>query len=196
MGGREGNTRIDIIVASYPAVTFLREFLNIELARPIGLNMSQHTGRSSLTRLMPAIVLVTLVTVGLGSGYYLTAAATPPFPVTWSDNPLMIKFSARTATSGSAPDSFTCSPSIAPVTLVTQSSAPNTITLSVSPSAFPSCGSTPNNVVVTASCTASAIASGTCPGEYTGTVTVCGPTPYTCEKKALVVSITVQNTKM
>src|SRR5438093_1145603 len=153
------------------------------------------TPPSRLRTLLVATALVALVAAGLGAGYYF-ASAESNFVITWSQNPLMIKFSARTATSGSAPDSFTCSPSIAPVTLVAQSSAPNTITLSVSPSAFPSCGSTPNSVVVTASCTASAIASGTCPGQYTGTVTVCGPTPYTCVKKALAVSITVQNTKM
>ncbi len=142
--------------------------------------------------MMPALILVTLVTIGLGAGYYF-ASAQNSFPVTWSQNPLMIKFSARSTTSGSAPVSFTCSPSIAPVTVVAQSSAPATISLTVSPSAFTSCGSTPDNVVVTASCTASATASGTCPGEYTGTVTVCGPSSYTCLKKALVVPITVQN---
>src|SRR5437773_1112606 len=145
-----------------------------------------------LRTLLPAIALVALVAVGLGAGYYF-ASAQDRFVVTWSANPLMIKFSARGSTSGSAPDSFTCSPSVAPVTLKAQSSAPDTITLTASPSAFSSCDSTPDNVVITASCTASATASGTCPGEYTGTVVVCGPTSYTCLKKALAVSITVQN---
>ena len=142
--------------------------------------------------LLVATALVALVAAGLGAGYYF-ASAESNFVVTWSDNPLMIKFSARSTTSESAPDSFTCSPSVAPVTLKAQSSAPDTITLTVSPSAFPSCSSTPDNVVVTASCTATATANGTCPGEYTGTVVVCGPTSYTCLKKALAVSITVQN---
>ena len=136
--------------------------------------------------------LVALVAAGLGAGYYF-ASAESNFVVTWSENPLKIKFSARNATSGGAPDSFTCSPSVAPVTLKAQSSAPDTIALTVNPSAFPSCDSIPDNVVVTASCTASATASGSCPGEYTGTVVVCGPTSYTCLKKALAVSITVQN---
>ena len=142
--------------------------------------------------LLVGTALVALVAAGLGAGYYF-ASAESNFVVTWSENPLKIKFSARNATSGGAPDSFTCSPSVTPVTLKVQSSAPDTITLTVSPSAFPSCGSAPDNLVVTASCTASATASGTCPGEYTGTVVVCGPTSYTCLKKALAVSITVQN---
>ena len=149
---------------------------------------SSHGPRTSLV----AIALVASVAVGLGASYYF-ASAENSFVVTWSQNPLMIKFSARSSTSGSASDSFTCSHATAPVNLNAQTSAPDTITLSVSPSAFPACDSTPDNVVVTASCTASATASGTCPGEYTGTVIVCGPTSYTCLKKALAVSITVQN---
>src|SRR5213080_3826266 len=150
------------------------------------------TSYNRLRALLPAVVLVALVAIGLGASYYF-ASAEDSFVVTWSQNPLKIKFSARGSTSGSAPDSFTCSPSVAPVTLRAQSSAPDTITLTASPSAFPSCDSTPDNVVLTASCTASATASGTCPGEYTGTVVICGPTSYTCLKKALAVSITVQN---
>ena len=150
------------------------------------------TSPRRLRTLLPAFAVVAFVAVGLGAGYYF-ASAQDHFVVTWSENPLMIKFSARGSTSGGAPDSFTCSPSVAPVTLKAQSSAPNTINLTVSPSAFPSCDTTLDNVVVTASCTASATSSGTCPGEYTGTVVVCGPTSYTCLKKALAVSITVQN---
>src|SRR6266702_7613943 len=116
-----------------------------------------------LRTLLPAIALIALVAVGLGAGYYF-ASAQDRFVVTWGENPLKIKFSARSSTSGSTPDSFTCSTSVAPVTLKAQSSAPDTITLTASPSAFPSCDSTPDNVVVTASCTASATTSGTCPG--------------------------------
>ncbi|OLD08553.1 MAG: hypothetical protein AUI95_02900 [Crenarchaeota archaeon 13_1_40CM_3_52_4] len=142
--------------------------------------------------MLPAVVLITLVAIGLGAEYYF-ASAQDSFVVTWSQNPLKFKFSARSSMSESASDSFTCSLSVAPVTLNAQTSMPDTIALTVSPSAFPSCGSTPVDVIVTASCTASATANGTCPGEYTGTVTVCGPTSYTCLKKALAVSITVQN---
>src|SRR5437867_4393786 len=99
--------------------------------------------------LLVGTALVALVAAGLGAGYYF-ASAESNFVVTWSGNPLMIKFSARSTTSESAPDSFTCSPSVAPVTLKAQSSAPDTITLTVSPSAFPSCSSTPDNVAVSA----------------------------------------------
>src|SRR5436189_1580482 len=135
------------------------------------------TPPSRLRTLLVGTALVALVAAGLGAGYYF-ASAESNFVVTWSENPLKIKFSARSATSGGAPDSFTCSPSVTPVTLKVQSSAPDTITLTVSPSAFQSCGSAPDTFVVTASCNASPTASGTCPGEFTETVLVSGSTMY------------------
>src|SRR5437588_10776532 len=137
------------------------------------------TSSNGLRALLPAIVLITLVAIGLGAGYYF-ASAENSFVVTWSQNPLKIKFSARSSTSGSAPDSFACSPSVAPVTLDAQTNLPDAITLTVSPSAFPSCGPTPVDVVVTAACTASATANRTFPGECTGTVTAYGRRSYTC----------------
>ena len=142
--------------------------------------------------MLPALVLVVLVGVGMGAGYYF-AAADNPIVVSWSQNPLIIKFSLGASTSGSASDSFVCSSPVAHVTLQVQSSAPSIITLTVSPSSFPSCGSTADNVVVTASCTASAIVSGTCGEGASGMVVVCGPTPYTCLKRALVVPVAVTN---
>src|SRR5205809_7546365 len=144
------------------------------------------TPPSRLRTLLVATALVALVAAGLGAGYYF-ASAESNFVITWSQNPLMIKFSARSATSGSAPDSFTCSPSVAPVTLKAQSSVPDKIALTVSPSAFSSCGSTPDNVVVTASCTQQVPSF--CDGQYTGSVTVCGPNPYTCLKQVLAVTV-------
>src|SRR2546430_8551484 len=79
------------------------------------------TTSNRLRALLPAVVLVTLVAIGLGADYYF-ASAQNSFVVTWSENPLKIKFSARSGTSGSSPDSFTCSPSVTRVTLNAQTS--------------------------------------------------------------------------
>ncbi len=130
---------------------------------------------------IPAGALVAMVGLGLGAGYYF-AAAQGPIVVTWV-NPIHIKFTMSSGTYGSASDSFTCSSTRSPVMLQAQSSAPSTVTLTVTPSAFSGCGSSPDNVVVTASCTPSALTSGTRTGDYSGLVTVCGPTPNTCLKR-------------
>ena len=142
--------------------------------------------------MLPALVLVALVGVGLGASYYF-AAADNPIVVTWTVNPLHIKFAISAGTAGSLSDSFTCSSTISGVTFQAQSSAPGAVSLTVTPSTFTSCGSSPDNVVVSAACTPSAVTSGSCPGDYTGMVTVCGPTSYTCLKRVLVVPITIQS---
>ena len=143
------------------------------------------------SRLIVALALVVIVAVGLGAGYYFASASTHSFPVTWSVSPLSIKFNTSDGFSGSAPDSFTCSPSVSPVTLQVFSSQPDFITITVSQSSFSTCGSTPDNVVVTAACTAAHMDT-SCDGDrYTGTVMVCGPAPYTCLKKTLVVNVAV-----
>jgi len=147
-----------------------------------------------LRTLLPASVLITLVGIGLGAGYYFASAtitSTASFPVTWSVRPLDIKFSVVHSFSGSAPDSFTCSPSVSPVTLLASSSQPDIISITVSPTSFSSCGSTPDNIVVTASCTP-AHQDSSCEGDqYTGQILVCGPSSYTCLQRALVVNVAV-----
>lgn len=135
----------------------------------------------------PALILVTMVAVGLGAGYYFASANQGP-TVTWSQNPLFIALSPASG-SGSAPDSFTCSSPVGPVTLSASSNQPSSITLTVSPTSFPNCGSTPDNVVVTATCTPTAKASSHCVGGFSGKVVVCGPTSYTCLKRTLIVVV-------
>lgn len=150
------------------------------------------TSRKRLRILLPAVALVVLAAIGLGAGYYFASASTDPPPVIWSVRPLNIKFSA--GSTGSSPDSFTCNPSVSPVTLQAFSSEPDMITLSVSPTAFSICGSTPDNVVVTAACTSEAIAHNDCAGNMVdGHVRVCGPAPYTCLTRHLQVIVTVKN---
>ncbi len=145
-----------------------------------------------LRALLPAIILVTLVGVGLGASYYFTSARPNSVTVTWAANPLFIKFSSQ-AGSGSVSDSFTCSSSVTSVALLTRSNQPDIISLTVDPSGFSSCGSTPDNVVVTAACTPTAQANNTCLGDFSGKVTVCGPSPYTCLQRTLIVVINVAN---
>lgn len=154
--------------------------------------MSGEARRRNVLGLMPAVILVTVVAVGLGTGYYLASVQASTPAVAWSVNPLFITFSSQTG-SGSTSDSFTCSPVVAPVTLQAISSQPSTITLTANPSSFARCGSLPDSVVVTAACTTTAQANGTCAGDFSGKVKVCGPTPYTCLQRTLNVVITVSN---
>ncbi len=145
---------------------------------------------------LPALVLVITVAVGLGSGYYFAYADSSPAKVAWLTNPLFITFVSESGSgSGMASDPFTCSQTVAPVTLQAVSNQPGSISLTVSPAAFPGCGSTPDNVIVTTVCTSEAATSQSCLGNFTGRVTVCGPTPYTClHSRSLIVVIRVTST--
>jgi len=144
---------------------------------------------SSLRTLLPVFVPVALVIAGLGAGYYFASASNNSSAVTWNPSHIKIKFSPQVG-SGSLPASFTCSPSVSPVTLKASSSQPDLITITVSPSSFSTCGSTPDSVTVTAVCTPAAIANLTCAGaEATGTVVVCGPSSYTCLQNSLQVEV-------
>ena len=157
--------------------------------------MSSEVRRDGPLRFILATSLIAVAVIALGAGYYFASASTPSFPVSWSVRPLAIKFNTSGSFSGSDPDSFTCSPSVSPVTLQAFSSQPDFITITVSPSSFPSCGSSPDNVVVTATCTA-AHQDTSCDGDqYTGTVEVCGPAPYTCLKQFLAVTVAVTTHK-
>jgi len=155
--------------------------------------MSSEARPRSRLALAIAIALVGVIGVGLGASYYFASGA-PSFPVTWSDRPLAIKFNASPTFSGSAPDSFTCSPDVSPVNLQAFSSAPDIISLTVSPSFFPTCGSASDNVVVTAACTPDHQDT-SCDGQFAGTVEVCGPAPYTCLKQFLAVTVAVTTHK-
>src|SRR2546422_11293884 len=152
--------------------------------------MSSEVRQGTPLRFILPIALVAVIALGVG---YYSASAAKSFPVAWGVNPLMIKFNASDGFSGSAPDSFTCSPPVSPVTLQAFSSAPDIISITVSPSSFSRCGPTPDDVVVTASCTAAI--SSVCDGEYTGSVQVCGGTSYTCLKQSLAVTVAVTTHK-
>jgi len=155
--------------------------------------MSSEVRRGSPLKFILPIALVAVIS--LGTGYYFAYARSSNFPVTWSINPLMIKFNTSDGFGASAPDSFTCRSPVSPVTLEAFSSQPDFITITVSPSSFSSCGSTPDNVVVTAACTA-AHRNTSCDGDsYTGSVIVCGGTSYACLTQTLVVDVAVTTHK-
>ena len=141
---------------------------------------------------IPALVLVAIVAVGLASGYYFAgnnfASASSPPVVTWSISPL--KMGIPSSGVGSAPDSFTCSPGVAPVFLSATSSQPSIVQITVSPTAFSSCGGTADNVIVYATC-ASGVTVTQCAAvsNPAGIITVCGPSSYTCLKKPLQVVV-------
>lgn len=135
-----------------------------------------------LRKALPAVILIGIIAAGLASGYYATVLAKRQDGVNWHINPIQVTFSA-TDSSGSARDSFQCHPDTGPVVLEAKSSNPGRIILSVSPSSFPTCGSPPDRVVVTASCASGVDQNGNtlgednCEGQFTGQVTVMGPTP-------------------
>ncbi len=147
------------------------------------------TSSNRLRALLPAAILVSLIAIGLGAGYYFASAKSDP-TVTWHRNPLFITFSSQTG-SGSVQDSFTCGDTVEPVILQAFSNQPSTVSLTVNPSSFSSCGSTADNVVVTAACTASAQSSQSCEGDFSGKLFICGPSAYTCLQRSLIVVIAV-----
>src|SRR5438093_2526952 len=91
----------------------------------------------------------------------------------WGTDPVTIMFAA-TVGQGSAIDSFTCDPSTANVMLVVHESTVN-IALTVAPSSFASCSSTPDTVTLTATCL---VPAAQCVGTYQGLVQIRNPANY------------------
>src|SRR2546427_13139012 len=106
---------------------------------------------------------------------------------TWTTNPLTISFAATDA-SGSATDTFSCSPSAGAITLRTISNSPGIIAITIVPASFSSCGSSLLQVTVVATCQVSA---SQCIGSYTGLVQVRQPANYRDLPVNLQVKITV-----
>ena len=155
--------------------------------------MSSDSAHRKRLKKLSAVILVVIVATGLGAGWYFASAAKGNDPLAnWTVDPLRFTFS-QSQGSGSGTDAFTCTPSVSPVTLDVFSAEPRIITFTVKPSSFPSCGTTPNGVVVTAACTPVGISQDQCGGQnqFYGTITVCGPTPYQCFDKSLIVVVTV-----
>ena len=133
--------------------------------------------------MLPTIILVSVIAIGVGGGYYYTVQASKRDGVQWKVNPLQITFSADDG-SGSAKDSLTCRPSIGPITLQAKSSEPDRVLLSVSVTSFDGCGNAPDKLDVSAACAGQGNQNGdsgddeNCEGTFTGQVDVIGPSGY------------------
>ncbi len=113
--------------------------------------------------------------------------------VTWTTSPLTISFAAADL-SGSATDTFSCSPStgglspLSAITLRTVSNSPGIIGLVVAPASFGNCGASLLQVTVVATCQ---VAASQCKGSFTGLVQVRQPTNYRDLPANLQVTINV-----
>ena len=141
-------------------------------------------------RFLPQI-LVGLAITGIMLAAYASAglayAASPK--ATWVSAPLDIGFAAATGT-GSAPGSFTCSPSISDITLRVIVSNPLRMSLTATPSSFSFCGSASLAVRFTAHCLVSATL---CKGSYQGLVQIREPGSYRDipANEKIVITVTV-----
>ena len=172
------------IVWSYPMVSIGEKLLNVELWVVRSFIMSSETKRGNPLKIIVPIALV--LVVALGSGYYFVSADSPPV-VQWNMNSLKILVAPSGLGSGQA--SFTCSHKISPVTVTASSFNPSVVTFTVDPNTFSTCGSTPDNVVVGAKCGPGVTLAQCTAQAPAGSVTVCGPSPYTCLKKPLQVVV-------
>ncbi len=156
--------------------------------------------RLPITRYLPHILVGLAVASVLGVAYttvILPSSNLTTPKVTWTTSPLTISFAAVDL-SGSATDTFSCSPSTGPstgglsplsaITLRTVSNSPGIIGLAVAPAGFSNCGASLLQVTVVATCQ---VAASQCKGSFTGLVQVRQPTNYRDLPANLQVTINV-----
>src|SRR5213592_110717 len=130
--------------------------------------------QSFIVRYLPYIIAGLAITVIMVGAYVSVGPIQNAAPKAgWGTDPVTIMFAATTG-QGSAIDSFTCDPSTTNVILVAHESTVN-VALSVAPSSFTSCGSTPNTVTLTATCL---VPAAQCVGTYQGIVQIRNPANY------------------
>ena len=131
--------------------------------------------RPFIRRYLPHLVLGLSISLVMVGAYMAVGFAQNSAPkTTWAVNPLTITFPGSSGT-GSAVDSFTCSPSSTNILLVAKSSNPTIISFTVAPTSFASCGSAPDTVSITVTCLVSATQ---CAGTYQGLVQIRNPANY------------------
>ena len=143
-----------------------------------------------ITRLLAYVLIGGAVASALGVAYtqvILPSSSLTTPKVTWTTSPLAISFAA-TDGSGSATDTFSCSPSAGAVSLRTVSNSPGIIALTTVPINFGNCGASLLQVTVIATCQ---VAASQCRGSYSGLVQVRQPTNYRNLPANLQVSIVV-----
>src|SRR5947199_4712322 len=142
---------------------------------------------SPIRRYLPHLLVglsISLIMVGAYAAVGFAVSSTPK--ATWAVNPVTISFPA-TVGSGTKGDSFTCSPNTSGITLTAKAST-SKVSLSVAPSSFASCGSTPDTVTLKASCL---VPAAQCKGTYSGLVQIRQPANYRNIPANLGVSIVV-----
>src|SRR6266487_4911814 len=131
--------------------------------------------QSLIRRYLPHLLVglsISLVMVGAYMAVGLAQSTAPK--AAWAVSPLTITFSG-TAGTGSASDSFTCSPTTTNILLTARASNPGVISLTVAPTSFASCGSSPDTITLTATCL---VPASQCTGTYQGLVQVHNPANY------------------
>jgi ABC-type multidrug transport system permease subunit len=143
-----------------------------------------------ITRLLAYILVAGAVGSALGVAYMdvILPSSTLTTPkVTWTINPLTISFAA-TDVSGSATDTFSCSPSTGAISLRTVSNSPGIISLTTLPTSYSSCGASLLQVTVIATCQ---VSPSQCRGSFSGLVQVRQPINYRTLPANLMLNITV-----
>ena len=130
--------------------------------------------QSFIIRNLPYIIAGLAITVIMVGAYVSVGPIQSAAPKAgWGTDPVTIMFAA-TAGQGNAIDSFTCIPSTTSLTLIARASTGN-IALTVAPSSFASCSSTPDTVTLTATCL---VPAAQCVGTYQGIVQIRNPANY------------------
>jgi len=130
--------------------------------------------QSFIVRYLPYIIAGLAITVIMVGAYVSVGPIQNAAPKAgWGTDPVTLTFAATTG-QGSAIDSFTCDPSTTNVILVAHESTVN-IALTVAPSSFASCSSTPDTVTLTATCL---VPAAQCVGTYQGLVQIRNPANY------------------
>ena len=130
--------------------------------------------QSFIVRYLPYIIAGLAITVIMVGAYVSVGPIQSAAPKAgWGTDPVTITF-ASAAGQGSSIDSFTCDPSTTNVMLVAHASTVN-IALTVAPSSFASCSSTPDTVTLTAACL---VPAAQCVGTYQGLVQIRNPANY------------------
>ena len=130
--------------------------------------------QSFTIRYLPYIIAGLAITVIIVGAYVSVGPVQRDAPKAgWGTDPVTITFAAA-AGQGSAIDPLTCAPSTTSLTLIAHASTMN-IELSVAPSSFASCSSTPDTVTLTATCL---VPAAQCVGTYQGIVQIRNPANY------------------
>ena len=143
--------------------------------------------RSMARRYLPQLLVGIAISAIMIAAYAAVGFSASNQPkATWATNPVTITFSGASA-HGTASDSFTCSPAASSVIIVSKS-ASSKVSLTATPSTFPSCGSIPNTVTLTATCL---VPAAQCKGTFNGQAQIRQPANYRNIPANLAITIIV-----